>query len=126
MKASLEAPRTCCVHCGHPLFVPPKVLHIRCPKCSADLPARDIELSGDITEPRILTAGKITVAPDARVHAQLVACSIDIAGMVLGTVLASHTCHLRPTAKVAGNLLCRRLAMDLGAHIEGSVELIRP
>jgi hypothetical protein len=123
--ASADAPRACCVHCGHPLFVPPKAQHVRCPKCSSDLPARDIELTGDVADEQILTAGKITVAPDARVHARLVACSVDIAGMVLGTVLASHTCRLRPTAKLAGNLLCRRLAMDSGAQVEGSVELIR-
>jgi hypothetical protein len=120
-----DAPRACCVHCGHPLFVPPKAVHVRCPKCSSDLPARDIELTGEVTDEQIITAGKITVAPGARVNARLAACSVDIAGMVLGTVLASHACRLRPTAKLAGNLLCRRLTLESGAQVEGGVELIR-
>jgi hypothetical protein len=120
-----DAPARCCVHCGHVLYVPPKVLRMRCPKCSVDLPAKDIHLTGEIHAEQVLTAGKIVVGADGRVSAQLVACSVDIAGMVLGTVLASHTCRLRATAKVAGNLLCRHLQIDPGARLEGTVELIR-
>jgi len=120
-----DAPARCCVHCGHVLYVPPKVMRMRCPRCSVDLPTKDIHLTGEICEEQILTAGKIIVGAEGRISAQLVACSVEIAGMVLGTVLASHTCRLRSTAKVAGNVLCRHLVIDPGARLEGTVELIR-
>lgn len=120
-----EGPRCCCVHCGHALYVPPRALRVRCPKCSVDLPAQDVVLAGEVHEEQIVTAGRITVQEGARVSARLVACSVEVAGKVLGTVLASQGCRLRPTGKLAGSLLCRRLMIEPGATLEGSVELIR-
>ncbi len=123
--ARIAAPERCCVYCGHPLYAPPRTLKIRCPKCFQELPALHITLSGPMSETQILTAGKITLTADAHVRAQLVACSIDIAGMVLGDVIASHVCRIQSGGKVAGRVLCRRLNLEPGACLEGQVELIR-
>jgi cytoskeletal protein CcmA (bactofilin family) len=89
------------------------------------MPIKDLTLTGELQQDRILTAGRITVAAEARFQGELVACNVEIAGMVLGNILASHTCRLRPTAKVAGNILCRHLIIDPGALLEGQVELVR-
>ena len=98
---------------------------VRCPKCLADLPAKDVLLTGDVEETQVVTAGKITVAPGARVAADLVACTVEIAGMVLGDVLASHRCRVTDTGKLAGRILCRRLDIAPGATVEGPVELVQ-
>ena len=123
-------PERCCVYCGHALFAAPRVVRVRCPKCFQEMPARDVvigaeAIGGEGHEPRYVTAGKITVAADVRVAAELVACRVDIAGWVLGEVLASQICWVRRSGKVAGRILCRRLEVEPGAHIEGHVELIR-
>jgi hypothetical protein len=118
-------PEKCCVYCGHLLYAPPRVPRVRCPRCSQEMAIKDVILSGDVREERIVTAGKIVVTSTARVEAELVACNIEIAGRVLGSVLASYCCRLKPTAKVAGNILSRHLEIDPGALLEGQVELVR-
>ena len=67
-----------------------------------------------------MTAGKITVPADVRVAAELVACRVDIAGWVLGEVLASQVCTVRPSARVAGRILCRRLEVEPGRESRGT------
>ena len=119
------APERCCLYCGHPLFAPPRAAKIRCPKCLQELPAKHLTLSQDPGEPRILTAGRIIVPENTQIAAQLVACNVDIAGHVLGDILASHTCHIREHAKIAGNILCRRLHLEPGAELTGQIELIK-
>jgi hypothetical protein len=118
-------PERCCVYCGSGVYAPRGAGKIRCPKCFNDLPVQDLTLKGDVVEEAIITAGKITVAEDARVAAKLVATTIEIAGRVLGDVLASNLCTVRETGKVAGKILCRRLDLRPGAEIDGAVELIR-
>ncbi|HUO08758.1 MAG TPA: polymer-forming cytoskeletal protein [Phycisphaerae bacterium] len=118
-------PDRCCVYCGNGVYAPRGAGKIRCPKCFNDLPVQDVTLKGDVAEEAIITAGKITVAEDARVAAKLVATTIDIAGRVLGDVLASNLCTIRETGKQAGKILCRRLDLKPGAEIDGAVELIR-
>jgi cytoskeletal protein CcmA (bactofilin family) len=73
----------------------------------------------------VVTAGKITVTMGARVAADLVACTVEVAGKVLGDVLASQECRVRCTAQVSGRILCRQLVLEPGAQIEGMVETIR-
>ena len=86
---------------------------------------QDVTLTGDVIEEQIVTAGRIIVAENARVAAKLVASSVDIAGRVLGDVLASNVCTIRETGKQAGKILCRRLDLRPGAEIDGAIELIR-
>jgi hypothetical protein len=118
-------PDRCCVYCGHVLYAPPRLVRVRCPRCCQEMASRDVVLSGEVSEERVVTAAKIVVAPGARCRGELVACNIEIEGMVLGNVLASHCCRLKPTAKVAGNILCRHLVIEPGAVLEGQVELVR-
>ncbi len=73
---------------------------------------KDVTLSGEVREAQVLTAGKIIVASDARVESGVGRLSYRRnCGRVLGNVLASHCCRLRPTAKLAGDILCRHLQM---------------
>jgi hypothetical protein len=140
ISAAAVKPDRCCVYCGHGLYAPPRIARVRCPRCFAEMPIRDILLTGDgeldpaiLGEPgsgaggapQVVTGGKITVAPGARVAAELVACTIDVSGMVLGDIIASQTCRVRSTGKLAGRILCRYLMLEPGAEVEGAVELIR-
>jgi hypothetical protein len=115
----------CCVYCGHSLYTPPKATQVRCPCCVREISVLDITLSGDVARAEeIVTAGKITVAMGARVATDLVACSVEVYGKVLGDVLASQVCRVRCTAKLSGRILCRQLIIEPGAQVEGLVETI--
>ena len=119
------SPSHCCVYCGHPLHVPPRTPQVHCVKCYRQMSAKDIVITGTVIKERFLTAGKITVAPKAVVTAELVACHIELAGEVNGTVLASHTCSIRRTGKHAGMLLTRYLNIQTGAILQSEIEIIR-
>ncbi|MGN6369122.1 MAG: polymer-forming cytoskeletal protein [Phycisphaerae bacterium] len=118
-------PERCCVHCGFGMYIPRGAQRVRCPKCCNDVSVVDVTLTGDVVEEQIVTAGKIVVEADARVAAKLVASSVEIAGRVLGDVLASNVCTIMETGKQAGKILCRRLDLRPGAEIDGAIELIR-
>jgi hypothetical protein len=118
-------PERCCVYCGHAIYVGPRVPRVRCPKCFQDIAVQDVLLVGVVESGQIVTAGKIVVHEDARVAADLVACSVEIAGRVLGNILASQRCVILPTGKLAGRILCRHLDLRPGAEVVGEIELIR-
>jgi Polymer-forming cytoskeletal len=118
-------PERCCVYCGHGIYVGPRVPRVRCPKCFQDIAVQDILLVGVVETGQVVTAGKITVDADARVAADLVACSVEIAGRVLGNILASQRCVILPTGKQAGRILCRHLDLRPGAEVVGEIELIQ-
>ena len=118
-------PERSCVHCGFAMYIPRGAQRVRCPKCCTEVSVQDVTLTGDVVEEQIVTAGRIIVEENARVAAKLVASSIDIAGRVLGDVLASNICTIRETGKQAGKILCRRLDLRPGAEIDGAIELIR-
>jgi cytoskeletal protein CcmA (bactofilin family) len=114
----------CCIHCGHALYVPPKAAQVRCPVCGTTVDARDVTLSGDVAADRTVTAGRILVDESARVMGDLVAARVEIAGRVVGTVLASQGCIVRATGKVAGAIVTRSLRVDPGAEIDATIERI--
>jgi hypothetical protein len=124
-RAPVPRPERCCVHCGHALYVPRGAHRVRCPMCCTEVSVQDVTLTGDVVQEHVVTAGRIVVEENARVAAKLVASSIDIAGRVLGDVLASNVCTIRETGKQAGKILCRRLDLRPGAEIDGAIELIR-
>jgi cytoskeletal protein CcmA (bactofilin family) len=118
-------PERCCVYCGHGLYAPPRMARILCPRCFQELPVRDVQLTGEVRQDQVITSGKIVVSPSAHVAASLIGCTVDVSGDVLGSILASQTCRIRATGKVAGHILCRHLELEPGAHLEAQVELVR-
>jgi hypothetical protein len=122
---ALVHPAHCCVYCGHLVYTPPRAVTIRCPMCAHELPVEDILLSGTVTDPEVITCGKIVVVENTLVRGNLIACTIDVAGSVCGDIVASHLCTLRPTARHVGRLLSRNLNLQEGAVVESYIELIR-
>src|SRR6185437_6572797 len=102
VAGALVHPAHCCVYCGHLVYTPPRAVTIRCPMCAHELPVEDILLSGTVTDPEVITCGKIVVVENTLVRGNLIACTIDVAGSVCGDIVASHLCTLRPTARHVG------------------------
>jgi cytoskeletal protein CcmA (bactofilin family) len=70
-------------------------------------------------------AGRVTVAPNGNVNADIEAAQIIIEGIVQGNLKASDSVRLGPASHVQGSLLARRIAIDDGARLRGKVEMIR-
>jgi len=125
LTKKVVCPSHCCVYCGVPIYAPPRTPQVSCPKCYRQISVKDIVITGTVIKERFITAGKIVVSPKAVVTAELIACHIELAGEVNGTVLASHTCSIRRTGKHAGMLLTRYLNIQTGAILQSEIEIIR-
>jgi hypothetical protein len=121
--ASFVHPAHCCVYCAHLVYVPPRATRIQCPMCAHELPVQDVMLSGTVEDREIVTAGKIVVVENTIVRARLIACAIEISGLIEGEVRASHLCVLHAVGRVEGLLAAGHLRMAEGAVVTGRIEV---
>jgi cytoskeletal protein CcmA (bactofilin family) len=65
---------------------------------------------------------RLTVGPDAHIHADIVAKTVTILGTVTGTITTTEAVHIRESGSVEGNITSPRLAMADGAVLRGRVD----
>ena len=70
-----------------------------------------------------LPENRLTLGPNARVKADLVAGDVVIYGVVEGNIRASGRIELRDSAVVKGDIVAERLSIEENASIKGKVEL---
>lgn len=83
----------------------------------------DLYMDGVIEGTIALTEARLTIGPNARVHADLQARDILIYGHVDGKVRATGRIELRDSAVVRGDLFAERLSIEENATVKGRVEL---
>ena len=81
----------------------------------------DGTVDGSITLPE----GRITIGPNGKVKANLVARDVVIFGQVSGNVQASASVDLRQSAALKGDITAARLAIEENATIQGRADLTR-
>ncbi len=69
--------------------------------------------------------GRVTVAANGRVNADIEAVDITVEGSVQGGLKASDRVRLGPTSSVQGSVMTPRIAIEDGARLRGKVEMIR-
>src|SRR5439155_14512260 len=72
-------------------------------------------------EGRIVTAGKLHVAREARMQADVESGAIVIEGEVKGNLTANERIELKQTARLEGDLRATKLTVDEGAVFSGHV-----
>jgi cytoskeletal protein CcmA (bactofilin family) len=82
----------------------------------------DAEVHGKI---EILDA-KVTVGPHGRVFADIDAHEIVVRGKVQGSLRGRERVEIAATGDVHGDVSARRLVIDEGAAVRGSIEVERP
>jgi cytoskeletal protein CcmA (bactofilin family) len=70
-----------------------------------------------------LPENRLTLGPNARVTADLVAGDVVIYGVVEGNIRATGRIELRDSAVVKGDIIAERLSIEENATIKGKVEL---
>jgi cytoskeletal protein CcmA (bactofilin family) len=68
---------------------------------------------------------KVTVGPNGKVKANVVAREIVVEGTVIGDLKASAGVQLGGSSRVQGSLIAPRIAIDDGAKLRGKVEMTR-
>jgi cytoskeletal protein CcmA (bactofilin family) len=70
-----------------------------------------------------LPESRLTLGPNARVKADLVAGDVVIYGHLQGNIRATGRIELRDSAEVKGDIVAERLSIEENASMKGKVEL---
>jgi cytoskeletal protein CcmA (bactofilin family) len=85
----------------------------------------DLVIEGEAHGRIRMVNGRVTVAANGRVNADIEAVEITVEGSVQGGLKASDRVRLGPTSQVQGSVLTPRIAIEDGARLRGKVEMIR-
>ncbi|MBR5723935.1 MAG: polymer-forming cytoskeletal protein [Bacteroidales bacterium] len=85
--------------------------------------ATDIRIDGRM-DGTLFSEGKIVVGEAARLSGKMFAENIDFWGGMEGDIYAKDTLSLKASSVVNGNLHVRRIQVEMGAQINGSIRMI--
>lgn len=83
----------------------------------------ELYLDGILEGTVSLPEHRLTIGPNARITADLVAGDVVIYGLVEGNIRAGGRIELRDSAVVKGDIVAERLSIEENASIKGKVEL---
>ena len=86
--------------------------------------SEDVYVDGHLEGRIDLGGNSLTVGPNGRVHANIVAKTVTIGGTLDGNIQASERTELRKTAVVNGDVQTRRIAIEEGAYFKGKLEIL--
>jgi cytoskeletal protein CcmA (bactofilin family) len=85
----------------------------------------DLVVEGEAHGRIRMANGRVTVAANGRVNADIEAVEISVEGSVQGGLKASDRVRLGPSSRVQGSVMTPRIAIEDGARLRGKVEMIR-
>ena len=86
----------------------------------------DLYIDGELVGSIELSGKSLTIGPNGRVEADVVAQSVTILGQLDGNVRASDSIELRKTGTFLGNMVTSRIIIEEGAVFRGSVDIVKP
>jgi cytoskeletal protein CcmA (bactofilin family) len=86
----------------------------------------DLYVDGDVEGTIETIDNKITVGPNGRVQANIIAREVTILGQVQGNVETSDKVDLRKDAKLVGDITTSRISIEDGAMFKGSIDIRKP
>ncbi|WP_263418826.1 bactofilin family protein [Terriglobus albidus] len=88
--------------------------------------SEDLYVDGSIEGTVTLSAGRLTVGPNAKVKADVQAPEVIVMGDLDGNLRSEGKVELRDKSAVRGDILAIRLAVEEGAVLRGRVDLRGP
>ncbi|MGB6200344.1 MAG: polymer-forming cytoskeletal protein [Candidatus Acidiferrales bacterium] len=86
----------------------------------------DLYVDGEMHGKIQILDGKVTVGPQGRVSADIEAREILVRGKVQGSLHGRERVEIAATGDVSGDVIARRLVIEEGATVQGSIEVERP
>jgi len=83
----------------------------------------DIYIDGQVEGTIDPKGNRLTIGPNGRVKAALVARAVVVQGKVEGNIQATERVDLKQSADVVGNIVTPRISIDEGACVKGSIDL---
>ncbi len=85
----------------------------------------DLVIEGQIEGPINLQDHCLTISAQGQVKSDINARQVIISGSVVGKVSAVDKIEIRKTGHVVGDLVAAGIAVEEGAYIKGSIEVVR-
>ena len=83
----------------------------------------DLRIEGDVSGTVQLRNSALTIGKEGKVKADVYAKSIAVDGETKGDLYATERVSVHVNAKVQGNIISPRVAIEEGAHFKGSIEM---
>lgn len=83
----------------------------------------DVRIEGDVTGTIKLINNSLTVGGEGKIHADVYAKSITVAGVMEGDLYGSERVNIEKNAQVRGNITAPRVSLEDGARFKGSIEM---
>lgn len=85
--------------------------------------SEDLTIEGTVEGKIELRENVLTIGPNARISAQIVAKAVVVQGEVQGNITATEKVDLRESGSVDGDVVAPRVAISDGAHFRGSIDM---
>lgn len=82
----------------------------------------DLQIDGDFEGSIRQNGGRVSIGPESRVRAHIIAQDVIVMGKVEGDIRATGRVELRSTAVVTGDIFAGRLSMEENAMLQGQVD----
>ena len=88
--------------------------------------SEDLFIEGSVEGRIELKTNLLTIGPEGRINADIVAKSVIVQGQVVGNITATERVDIRDDGSLDGNLSAPRMSIADGAHFRGSIDMQRP
>jgi cytoskeletal protein CcmA (bactofilin family) len=86
--------------------------------------SEDLYVDGQLEGSVQLDGNSLTIGPNGRVHANVVAKNVTVGGQLDGNIQATERTEMRKSAVVNGDVQTRRIAIEEGAYFKGRLEIL--
>ena len=87
--------------------------------------SEDLIIEGQVDGKIELRQNVLTIGPNGRIKAQIIAKNVIVLGEVTGNISASEKVDIRDSGSVDGDIAAPRIAIAEGAHFRGSIDMQR-
>lgn len=88
--------------------------------------SEDLFVDGEVRGAIQLREHSLTVGPNGKVEANVIAREIVVHGALNGNVQASDKIEIRKTGSLLGDLQTARIIIEDGAYFKGSIDILKP
>jgi len=108
-----------CTHCDRPIEIPATAMSVNCRHCHRRVIVEDIKIKAYHAVRRLATAGKVEVAKNVQVIADVRVNELVVKGTVKGNVTALGRVSVEKKGTILGDVTCWRLTVQPGAVLSG-------
>ncbi len=87
---------------------------------------RDLSIDGKVTGSIFLPENRVWVGDSADVHANISARIIEVAGKVVGDLMAADHVVIRSSSTVEGDIVAPQIQLEEGCQFKGAVQMRKP